>query len=151
MKIFLGAILTAGVFLLAPSIQKYVAKKLGLRRLVLSYFGLLSVVLLVFAVVPMPLWQWTLGILFMSISATIMWIVPRSEDVQWWMQEVFFGENDILDDNAPYARVVNLFKLPLMGLGLWVIAPWTMILLDIAAILGAFIWWAKRSREFNEG
>ncbi len=145
MKILLGALLCVGGFMLVPSVQRCLAKVFNMRRQRLSYIAILSIVVLIFAAVPVPAWQWTLGILFIAISSCVIWIVPRSPKVQWWMQEVFFGKNDILDEDAPYSKVVNLFKIPLMGLGFWVIAPWTVIILDIIAIAGAFVWWANSS------
>lgn len=149
MKILLGAFLATVGFLMVPSIQCFFSEKFSVRRQFLSYIGVLAVIALVFAVVPRGLWQIVLGVLFMGIAATMLWIVPRNDFIRKWMQESFFGDNDILDEDAPYAKVVSLFKWPLMGLGLWVIAPWTVILLDIAAIAGAFFWWMKRSADAN--
>ena len=146
MKVFFGAMLMACTFLLVPSIHKFVAKFFGVKRQKLAYFGLLAAILLIFAILPLR-GQYVLGLIFIVIAGIMQWVVPRHSPTRRYVSDVLFGGADIADEDAPYSRVVGLFKLPLLGLGLWVIAPATMILLDIAAVAGAFWYWQKAVKK----
>jgi len=144
-KVALGGFLVTVCFLFVPSIQRFISRICGIRRIWLSYTAVSALVLFSFAITPVHFWRIIVGLMFVGIATTVMWIVPRNVHVNQWMQEMLFGGNNILDEKAPYAKVVNLFKWPLFGLGVWVIVPWALILLDIIPIAGALVWWARQS------
>ena len=149
MKIIFGAMLASCGFLLVPSIHGFVADKLGIKRQTLAFVGLIAVIILTFAILPLR-GQYVLGLLFIAMASVMQWVVPRNKKVKHYISNILFDGVDIEDQDAPYSRVVNLFKLPLLGLGMWVILPWTVILLDFAAIGGALWYWYKTSNEVQK-
>lgn len=142
MKILLGALLASSGFLLVPAVHQFVADKLGIKRQKLAFLGVVAIIVLTFCILPFRA-QYVLGLIFICIGAIVKWIVPRHKKTRQYISGVLFNGVDITDESAPYAKVVQLFGLPLIALGLWVIAPITTIVLDLAAIAGAFWYWRK--------
>ncbi len=149
MKILLGALLASSGFLLVPAVHQFVADKLGIKRQKLAFLGVVAIIVLTFCILPFRA-QYVLGLIFICIGAIVKWIVPRHKKTRQYISGVLFNGVDIADENAPYAKVVQLFGLPLIALGLWVIAPVTTIVLDLAAIAGAFWYWRKAANKAEQ-
>jgi hypothetical protein len=139
-------LLVIGVLLLVPPIQKSVASYVEkyIPRWWLSMVAVICIVAWVYIVVPRL--NFALGVTFVCVSLVMILAAPKNHQIASYVSEMFFSGNDIFDKNAPYAEVVDLFRYPLLGLGIYVICQQMMIILDLMPITWALYLWRKRIR-----
>ncbi len=140
-------LLVLGILILVPAIQKNVARLIGsfMPRQWLSYAGVIFIVTWIYVVVPRL--NFVLGLTFISLSLVMIFAVPNNPQIRAWVSEMFFTGNDIFDVNAPYADVVDLFRWPLFGLGVYIVCQQMLIVLDLMPIAFALYVWRKRVKK----
>lgn len=163
MKILIGVVLGLGCLLLVPEIQRRMMpifektlirfiriffKKYQFHRLHLSLLGSISFMTLIFAMIPV--FHWAIGIICILISCMMLWIVPRWEWAREWMQEIFFGDLNIFDETSPFSPILTIFKWPLFALGIWIIVPWGVVIVDVLGIILLILEILKRLGEANK-
>lgn len=144
----LGAsiLLVFGVLLLVPAIQKNVARYVRfIPRQWLSYGSIMCIVAWIYIVVPRL--NFVLGLTFISLSLVMIFAVPNNPQIRSWVSEMFFTGNDIFDKDAPYADVVDLFRYPLLGLGIYIVCQQMLIVLDLVPIAWALYVWRSRVKK----
>ena len=140
-----SALLAISVLCLVPRTQIGISEFLRIKRRKIVFLGLVLIALWDYAIFRSM--NFSFGVLCLTVSSTMMFIVPRSERVRNWIKEVLFEGQDILDKKAPYAEIVRLFKFPLFCLGLWLAAPWSIVLVEIIPIVLAFGVYFYRTRR----